>query len=88
MPPKIGKGGEDPFEGIRDFNGEAAAIQRQSSILSFQNLSIGESICDSQYSHYTPAINQPFVSEDASPEEREMHAFLDDAGVFQVNIKH
>lgn len=94
MPPKLrNKVSEDPFEGIRDFMQDktsAAAFQRQSSILSFQNLSIGDcnSVCDSQFSHYNPAINEPFVSEDASPEEVAMHAFLDAAGVFQVNIKH
>ena len=94
MPPKIGnKGSEDPFEGIRDFMAEktsTAAFQRQSSFLSFQALSIDDcnSVCDSQFSHYNPAINEPFVSEDASPDEVAMHAFLDAAGVFQVNIKH
>ena len=94
MPPKIGnKGSEDPFEGIRDFMAEktsTAAFQRQESFLSFQALSIGDcnSVCDSQFSHYNPAINEPFVSEDASPDEVAMHAFLDTVGVFQVNIKH
>ena len=65
------------------------AVQRRSSILSFQNLSIdgGLSACDSQFSHYNPSINEPFVPDDASAEEREMHAFLDAAGVFQVNVK-
>ncbi len=89
MPPKIGKDNSDPFD-IKDFAAEASHFQRQSSILSFQNLSIGDcnSVCDSQFSHYNPAINEPFVSEDASPDEVEMHAFLDAAGVFQVNIKH
>ena len=64
-------------------------LQRQSSILSYQGLSIdgSMSVCDSQFSHYNPSINEPFVSEDADPEEKEMHAFLDAAGVFQVNIK-
>ena len=45
------------------------------------------SVCDSQFSHYNPSINEPFVSENADPEEKEMHAFLDNAGIFQVNIK-
>ena len=64
-------------------------VHRQSSILSFQNLSIGDctSMADSQYSHYNPSINEPFVSDDADPEEKEMHRFLDLAGVYQINIK-
>ena len=64
-------------------------LQRQSSIASFQNLSIdgSMSVCDSQFSHYNPSINEPFVSANADPEEKEMHAFLDNAGIFQVNIK-
>lgn len=64
-------------------------LQRQSSIMSFQNLSIdgSMSVCDSQYSHYNPSINEPFVSDDADPEEKAMHAFLDACGIFQVNFK-
>ena len=64
-------------------------FQRQSSVLSFQNLSIdgSMSVCDSQYSHYNPSINEPVISVDADPEEREIHAFLDSAGIYQVNIK-
>mmetsp|Transcript_16919 Transcript_16919/g.21412 ORF Transcript_16919/g.21412 Transcript_16919/m.21412 type:complete len:86 (-) Transcript_16919:1975-2232(-) len=45
------------------------------------------SVNESQFSHYIPSINEPFVSEDADPIEKEMHAFLDSCGVFQVNIK-
>ena len=45
------------------------------------------SVNDSQFSHYNPSINEPFVSDNADPEEKEMHAFLDSCGVFQVNIK-
>ena len=45
------------------------------------------SVCDSQYSHFNPSINEPVLSMDADPEEREMHAFLDCAGIFQVNVK-
>ena len=45
------------------------------------------SVNDSQFSHYNPSINEPFISEDADPEEKEMHRFLDLAGIFQVNIK-
>ena len=89
MPPKISID-TDPF-GLKTnaFNGNSSFVQRQSSILSFQNLSVGDctSINDSQYSHYNPSINEPFVSEDADPDEKEMHQFLDLAGVFQVNIK-
>ena len=29
----------------------------------------------------------PVVPEDAEPLEKEMHAFLDKCGIFQVNIK-
>ena len=55
--------------------------------MSFQ-LSIGDctSIGESQ-SHYNPCINEPFISEDADSDEKEMHRFLDMAGVKQVNIK-
>ena len=82
MPPKISLN-IDPF-GLKN-----SLVHRQSSILSFQNLSIGDctSVTDSQYSHYNPSINEPFVSDDADPDEKEMHAFLDQCGVFQVNIK-
>ena len=55
-------------------------LRRKNSMLSFQNLSIGDctSICgDSTYSHYNPSINEPYVSDEATPEERAMHAFLD-----------
>ena len=65
-------------------------IQRQNSIASsFQNLSLndGLSINDSQYSIYNPSINEPFVPDDADPLEKEMHAFLDQCGIFQINIK-
>ena len=34
-----------------------------------------------------PSINEPVVSEDADPAERAIHAFLDLAGIYQVNIK-
>ena len=40
------------------------------------------SVCDSHFSHYNPSINEPFVSDDADPEEKEMHAFLDLAGIY------
>ena len=78
----------EPFI-IKKFDIGEDRLQRQSSILSFQNLSIGDctSVCDSQYSHLTPSINEPFVSEDATAEEKAMHCFLDNAGIFQVNIK-
>lgn len=87
MPPKIIRD-VDPF-GFKNFNVSSSFVQRQSSILSFQNLSVGDctSVNDSQFSHYNPSINEPFVSEDADPDEKEMHRFLDLAGVFQVNIK-
>ena len=64
-------------------------FQRQSSFLSYQNLSIDGrmSLCDSEFSQYNPSINEPFISDDADPDEKEMHAFLDAAGVFQINIK-
>ena len=45
------------------------------------------SLCDSEFSQYNPSINEPFISEEADPEEKEMHSFLDAAGVFQINIK-
>ena len=45
------------------------------------------SVNDSQFSHYNPSISEPFVSDNADPVEKEMHAFLDNCGVFQVNIK-
>lgn len=84
MPPQIGKT-VDPF-GVRKFceDNNSGLVLRQNSILSFQNLSIGDctSVGDSQFSHYNPSINEPFVSEDADPEEKEMHRFLDLAGVF------
>ena len=38
-------------------------------------------------SHYQPSINEPFIMDDASPEEKAMHAFLDQVGVYQVNVK-
>jgi hypothetical protein len=74
----------DPF--TRPLNED---VLRQSSILSFTNLSIGDctSVNDSQFSHYNPSINEPFVSENADPEEKAMHAFLDSCGIFQVNVK-
>ena len=40
------------------------------------------SLCDSEFSQYNPSINEPFISEDADPEEKEIHSFLDAAGVF------
>ena len=69
---------------VRNFEGGEHRMQRQSSILSFQNLSIGDctSVCDSQYSHLTPSINEPYVSEDATAEEKAMHSFLDNLGIF------
>ena len=86
-PPKI----TEPFEayGFRNFGEDEATMKRQASILSFQNLSIDDcgSVCDSQYSHFNPSINEPFVSEDATHEEKSIHAFLDAAGIFQVNVK-
>ena len=95
---------EGNFGGLLQYAGESNAgggddnaycsnvlndFQRQSSVLSFQNLSIdgSMSVCDSQYSHYNPSINEPVVSVNADPEEREIHAFLDSAGIYQVNIK-
>ena len=45
------------------------------------------SVNDSQFSHYNPSINEPVVLDEADPVEKEMHAFLDACGVFQVNIK-
>ena len=65
---------------------QLAARNRQDS---FNNLSIGDctSVDDSTYSHFTPSINEPFVSDAADPQEKEMHAFLDCAGIFQVNVK-
>ena len=68
---------------------ESYMLMRKSSILSYQNLSIGDctSVNDSQYSLYNPSINEPFVSDDADPEEKAMHSFLDCCGVFQVNVK-
>lgn len=59
-------------------------MMRQSSIASFHNLSIGDcnSVCDSQYSHYNPSINEPMVSTDADSDEKEIHAFLNVAGIF------
>jgi hypothetical protein len=64
-------------------------MMRQSSIASFHNLSIGDctSLCDSQYSHYNPSINEPVVSTDADSDEKEIHQFLNLAGIFQVNCK-
>jgi len=75
-----------PVTTINNNNNE---LQRQLSSLSFQNLSIdgSMSVCDSQYSHYNPSINEPFVSDDADPQEKQMHTFLDACGIFQVNMK-
>jgi hypothetical protein len=89
MPPKLGKENHDLF-GLNKLSHEThSLVQRQSSILSFQNLSVGDctSVADSQFSHYNPSINEPYVSEDADPAEKEMHRFLDNAGVFRINIK-
>lgn len=44
-------------------------------------------MCASEYSHYNPSINEPFVSDNADPAERAMHEFLDMAGIFQINMK-
>lgn len=40
------------------------------------------SVNESQMSHYNPSINEPYVPEDAGPIEKEMHSFLDRAGIF------
>jgi len=63
---------------------------RQTSLASFQNLSIShDAISDraSQLSSYEPVINKPYVDEDASAEEKEIHAFLDSLDIFQINVK-
>ena len=65
-------------------------VQRQNSMASsFQNLSLNDamSVNDSQHSHYNPSINEPFISADADLLEKEMHAFLDHCGIFQVNLR-
>jgi len=66
--------GSDPFSIVKSSD-ECQLVVRQSSIASFQNLSIGDctSVCDSQFSHYNPSINEPFVSTDADSDEKEMH---------------
>ena len=38
-------------------------------------------------SAYAPCINEPFIAPDASEEEKAMHAFLDAADIFQINVK-
>lgn len=67
-------------------NDATAFVHRQSSIASIFNLSINND-CDSQFSQYAPSINEAFVPEDADPIEKQMHAFLDQYGVKQINIK-
>ena len=64
-------------------------VAQQSSTASFLNLSINdcESAVGSQYSQYNPSINEPLVEDDATPDEKQMHTFLDMCGVFQINIK-
>lgn len=77
------------FGGIRNFNAQDDDFKRQSSIASFQNLSIGDfqSACESQASHYCPSVNEHVIPVDATEEEREMHQFLDSTGIFSVNVK-
>ena len=61
---------------------------RQASFASFQNLSFDcTSVNESQFSHYNPSVNEPCVFDVEDQTEREMHAFLDNLGIFQVNIK-
>ena len=81
-PTSGGKGGRDSCTLINreSESKNDIAIKRRNSMLSFKNLSINDctSICgDSTYSHYNPSINEPYVSDEATPEERAMHAFLD-----------
>ena len=71
-PPTLHKQGESDhfnldqshFEKEYDVNND---LQRQSSFLSYQNLSIDGrmSLCDSEYSQYNPSINEPVISVDA-----------------------
>lgn len=84
-PPTKFENEEDPFNArIQIVGNHEDNLHRQRSIISFENLSINGSmsVCDSHFSHYNPSINEPFVSEDADPEEKEMHAFLDLAGIY------
>lgn len=95
MPPKLVSGGKHNSDlfGIRQFCADDKSshsfVHRQNSIISYQNLSVGDctSVTDSQFSHYNPSVNEPYVSDDADPAEKEMHRFLDSCGIFQINVK-
>ena len=66
-------------------------LARRSSILSaYNDLSIQSdvfSVVDSTASVFAPSINEPCLDGNASPEEHAMHDFLNNAGIFQVNVK-
>ena len=81
--------GPDPFQQMRAFEDDGAAMKRQLSIASFQNLSLNDcnSICDSQFSHYNPSVNEIFIPEEADEDERAIHEFLTMAGVKSINVK-
>lgn len=84
MPPKISQ--ESEIAGIRPFEPRQSTVLRQSS---FASLSIRDDLSEtvSQYSVYNPSVNEPFVCDEADPLEKAMHAFLDSAGIFQINVK-
>lgn len=74
----------DP-DGLEHFN-QNNQLARRSSILSgYHGLSINSdaiSVADSTVSVCAPSVNEPILPDSASPEERAMHEFLDDLGIF------
>ena len=45
------------------------------------------SVCDSTASHIPASINEPVLHDNASADELAVHNFLNEVGIFQVNVK-
>lgn len=86
MSPKVSKG-LATIIGVQPFESKHAAIVRQASFASYQNVSLDNMSINSHISACNPSINEPVVFDESDLFERDMHAFLDAAGIFQVNVK-
>ena len=63
---------------------------RQNSLASYSNLSLSaDAMSDnSGISAPGPCTNQPFIADDATEEEKAIHAFLDKCDIYQINVKN
>ena len=80
----------DSSKGSFEVQNNMELARRSSMFSAYNELSIQSdvfSVVDSTASVFAPSINEPCLDDNASPEEHAMHDFLNNAGIFQVNVK-